>query len=152
MHVLCQSSCPDWLSLSLWECASAIFIYYLDDMLRVIAGTIPLTWYKLEIAVTVKFQNKPWGFYFPKALFEGLIFGGAIFNRGFFALPVWGAYTWRGLFSEFYGNLLQVRIARMAIILFYCLLCRQLMAKEDFRRLGYSEDSSSNSDSANLGN
>ena len=27
------------------------------------------------------------------------------FNRGFFALPVWGAYTWRGLFSEFYGIL-----------------------------------------------
>ena len=26
------------------------------------------------------------------------------FNGGFFALPVWGAYTWRGLFSEFYGN------------------------------------------------
>ena len=30
------------------------------------------------------------------------------FNRGFFALSVWGlifegAYTWRGLFSEFYG-------------------------------------------------
>ena len=30
------------------------------------------------------------------------------FNGGFFALPVWGlifggAYTWRGLFSEFYG-------------------------------------------------
>ena len=30
------------------------------------------------------------------------------FNRGFFALPAWGlifggAYTWRGLFSEFYG-------------------------------------------------
>ena len=22
---------------------------------------------------------------------------------GFFALPVWGAYLWRGLFSEFYG-------------------------------------------------
>ena len=32
----------------------------------------------------------------------GLIFGGR-FNGGFFALPVWGAYTWRGLFSEFYG-------------------------------------------------
>ena len=65
-----------------------------------------------------------------------------------------GAYTWRGLFSEFYGSLLQVRIARMAVrnILFYCLLCRQLMAKEDFRRLGYSEDSSSKGDSANLGN
>ena len=25
------------------------------------------------------------------------------FNGGVFALPVWGAYTWRGLFSEFYG-------------------------------------------------
>ena len=23
------------------------------------------------------------------------------FNGGFFTLPVWGAYTWRGLFSEF---------------------------------------------------
>ena len=26
------------------------------------------------------------------------------FNGGFFALPVWGAYIWRGLFSEFYGT------------------------------------------------
>jgi len=26
---------------------------------------------------TVKFRNKPWGFYFSKALFEGHIFGGA---------------------------------------------------------------------------
>ena len=32
------------------------------------------------------------------------------FNRGFFALTVWGgvifggAYTWKGLFSEFYGS------------------------------------------------
>ena len=25
------------------------------------------------------------------------------FNGRFFALLVWGAYTWRGLFSEFYG-------------------------------------------------
>ena len=25
------------------------------------------------------------------------------FNGGFFALPVWEAYIWRGLFSEFYG-------------------------------------------------
>ena len=24
-------------------------------------------------------------------------------NGGFFALAVWGAYIWRGLFSEFYG-------------------------------------------------
>ena len=33
---------------------------------------------------------------------------GGQFNGGFFALPVWGlifggAYTWRGLFLEFYG-------------------------------------------------
>ena len=27
------------------------------------------------------------------------------FNGGFFALRFWGAYIWRGLFSEFYGNL-----------------------------------------------
>ena len=25
------------------------------------------------------------------------------FNGESFAFPVWGAYTWRGLFSEFYG-------------------------------------------------
>ena len=30
------------------------------------------------------------------------IFSGR-FNGGFFALRVWGAYIWRGLFSEFYG-------------------------------------------------
>ena len=27
------------------------------------------------------------------------------FNGGLLALPVWGAYIWRGLFSEFYGIL-----------------------------------------------
>ena len=26
-----------------------------------------------------------------------------LFNGGFFALRVWGAYIWRGLFSEFYN-------------------------------------------------
>ena len=31
------------------------------------------------------------------------------FNGGFFASPVWGAYIWRGLFSEFYGNFRQGR-------------------------------------------
>ena len=43
----------------------------------------------------------------------GLILGGAIYRIVFFfALRVWGAYiwkgllTWRGLFSEFYGNTL----------------------------------------------
>ena len=30
---------------------------------------------------------------------RGLIFGGAI-NGGVFALPVWGAYIWRGLYRE----------------------------------------------------
>ena len=30
------------------------------------------------------------------------------FNGGVFALPVWGAYIWRGLFSEFYGNYIHV--------------------------------------------
>ena len=99
----------------------------------------------------------PGGLYFSKALFEGLIFGGAYirsglstegnlrlkidwanlivgrtftvfalfffvfesnfqvqapggslylqgrFSGGFFALQVWGAFTWSGLFSEFYG-------------------------------------------------
>ena len=29
------------------------------------------------------------------------------FNGGFFALRFWGAYVWRGLFSEFYGNSVQ---------------------------------------------
>ena len=29
----------------------------------------------------------------------------AVVNGGFFVLPVWGAYTWKGLFSELYGNL-----------------------------------------------
>ena len=33
----------------------------------------------------------------------GLYFEGR-FNGGFLALPDWGAYTWRGLFSEFYGT------------------------------------------------
>ena len=48
-------------------------------------------------------------FYF---VFEGTVFkykplGGLYserpFNGGFFVLPVWGAYVWRGLFSEFYS-------------------------------------------------
>ena len=41
----------------------------------------------------------------------GLIFGGAI-NGEFFALQVWGAYLWRGLFSEFYGSLRVHRIKK----------------------------------------
>ena len=33
--------------------------------------------------------------------------------EGFFALLVWGAYIWRGLFSEFYG----IPRARMGVYL-----------------------------------
>ena len=34
---------------------------------------------------------------------EGGLYLEGRFNGGFFALRVWGAYIWRGLFSEFYG-------------------------------------------------
>ena len=34
----------------------------------------------------------------------GLYFLEERLNGGFFALPDWGAYTWRGLFSEFYNR------------------------------------------------
>ena len=30
------------------------------------------------------------------------------FNGGFFALRVWGAYIWRGLFSEFHGIFIKI--------------------------------------------
>ena len=38
-------------------------------------------------------------------------------NGGFFALPAWGAYIWRGLykeglFSEFYGITLHITLQR----------------------------------------
>ena len=47
-------------------------------------------------------------FYFVfGAIFQVQVPGGLYlegrFNGGFFALPVWGAYVWRGLFSEFHG-------------------------------------------------
>ena len=32
------------------------------------------------------------------------------FNGGFFALWFWGAYIWRGLFSEFYGTILTEKV------------------------------------------
>ena len=76
-------------------------------------------------------------FYFDlRAIFQvqapvGLIFGGGgggRFNGGFFALPVWGgglilgrAYTWRGLFSEFYGiNIFHV----FSVIFILCGKCK----------------------------
>ena len=39
---------------------------------------------------------------FPNTNPRGLIYGGTIEQRGF-CVPVWGAYIWRGLFSELYG-------------------------------------------------
>ena len=36
---------------------------------------------------------------------EGGLYSEGAFNGGFFALQFWGAYIWRGLFSEFYGIL-----------------------------------------------
>ena len=38
------------------------------------------------------------------------------FNGGFFALRVWGAYTWKGLFSEFYG-ILNIKKKEMCFLL-----------------------------------
>ena len=41
---------------------------------------------------------------FPSTSLRGLILIlEGRFNGGFFALPDWGAYVWRGLFSAFYG-------------------------------------------------
>ena len=45
---------------------------------------------------------------FPSTSPRGGLYLEGRFNGGVFALPVWGhifggAYTWRGLFSEFYG-------------------------------------------------
>ena len=34
---------------------------------------------------------------------RGGLYSKGQFNGGFFALRFWGAYIWRGLYSEFYG-------------------------------------------------
>ena len=67
--------------------------------------------FKIDCASFIFGINLPFLLCFPlylKAIFRvqalrGLYLEGR-FNGGFFALPAWGAYTWRGLFSEFYGN------------------------------------------------
>ena len=41
---------------------------------------------------------------FPSTCPPGGLYLEGRFNGGFFALRVWRAYTWRGLFSEFYGR------------------------------------------------
>ena len=40
---------------------------------------------------------------FPSTSSPGGLYLEGRFNGGFFALRIWGAYIWRGLFSEFYG-------------------------------------------------
>ena len=45
---------------------------------------------------------------------RGLIFRRA-FNGGFFAFRGWGAYIWRGLFSEFYGTLKTIKNSLVSI-------------------------------------
>ena len=37
---------------------------------------------------------------FPSTSPPGSLYLEGRFNRGFFALPVWGAYTWRDLYTE----------------------------------------------------
>ena len=41
---------------------------------------------------------------FPGISPRGGLYLEGLFNGGFFALAVWGACIWGGLFSEFYGN------------------------------------------------
>ena len=41
---------------------------------------------------------------FPRTSYGGAYIRSGDFTDGFFVLRVWGAYTWRGLFSEFYGS------------------------------------------------
>ena len=72
----------DWASLIVGSKFTIFSLFYVE-----FEGNFPST--------------SPWG--------GGLYLEGR-FNRGFFALTVWGgvifggAYTWKGLFSEFYGS------------------------------------------------
>ena len=43
---------------------------------------------------------------FPSTSPRGGLYLEGLFNGGFLALRVWGAYIWKGLFSEFYGILI----------------------------------------------
>ena len=51
------------------------------------------------------FQNRlSWLVVGRKFTIFALFYSEGLSNGGFFALRFWGAYTWRGLFSEFYGS------------------------------------------------
>ena len=62
------------------------------------------------------------------------------FNGGFFALRFWGAYIWRGLFSEFYSMLTlwssQIPLRRM-IGYFFFLLCEGQHSSLSGQKLSY---------------
>ena len=66
----------DWASLIVGSKCTVLALFYF-----VFGGNFPIT-------------SPPGGLYLDGR-----------FNGGFFALLVWGAYIWRGLFSEFYGTL-----------------------------------------------
>ena len=58
------------------------------------------------------------------------------FNGGFFALRVWGAYIWRGLFSEFYG--ISTTGNKVSLVNFFALLS----ILQDIYRSSFSDESS----------
>ena len=100
-----------WVS----ENALQLNIYYLDDMLRVIAETYSRYMIQVRNSSYCKIPKISRGaFIFWRPFLRGLYLEGR-FNGWFLCYLFGGAYTWRGLFSEFHGSLLHVRIARMAI-------------------------------------
>ena len=58
-------------------------------------------WKSIGLAISL-LENLPFSFVQVQA--PGGLYLEGRFNRGFFALRVLGAYIWRDLFSEFYGN------------------------------------------------
>ena len=59
--------------------------------------------FKIDRASLIAEVNLPFGKYKPRG---GGLYLERRFNGGFFALLVWEAYIWRGLFSEFCGILI----------------------------------------------
>ena len=57
-----------------------------------------------------------------RAIFQVQALGGLYlegrFHGGFFALPIWGAYIWRGLFSEFYSMFFNCVTREFGIVAF----------------------------------
>ena len=75
----------------------------------------------------------------PSTSPPGGLYSEGRFNGGFFALRFWGAYIWRGLFTEFYGILFVVlghsfrREAAGAVALVkFKIQCPQFFSKNTF--------------------